>query len=187
MMLPRMHVIAVLMLATVGSGFAAAMESPAAPEGTSLNFTVRMHSPVAEPFASSTYFLPARAPARPAGGPDPAAKARLDRYYSILSGKLRAVPGLSLITGEAPGAPEAPYQVAIRLGADWRGVSIEATSSSSRKVLWRSNDTHEGALSPRLTALWDDVPADIPDQEVKARDRDPVVREAAGQALDQTL
>jgi len=169
-MLPGKRAFAVLMLAMMGSSLAVAMESPAVPELAPGDFLVRILSPVAEPFPPSQYALPLRTPTRTAGAPDPAAKARLERYFSILSGKLRAVPGLVLITEANPGVPGVPYEIAIRLGADWQGVSIEAksvSSSSGYKVLWMSNDTREAFLTPRLTALWDEVPAENPDRDME--------------------
>lgn len=169
-MLPGKRAFAVLMLAMMGSSLALAMESPSVPELAPGEFMVRILSPVAEPFPPSPYALPLRTPTRSVDDPDTAAKARLERHFSILSGKLRAVPGLVLITESTPGVPGVPYEIAIRLGADWQGVSIEARSASSPggyRVLWRSNDAREPFETLSLTALWDGIPVENTDRDME--------------------
>lgn len=181
----RLQTFALLMLAVVGAGAALALEAPALPDrasgsaptpafaqpaSTPAPFMVRVWSPVAEPPAPSMFSLALeRDRPRPDGAPDAAAKARLERHYSILTEKLRAVPGLVLVTESTPGATSVPYEVAVRLGEGWQGVHIEATSAlyPSYRLLWRSIDTPGPLYTPRLTALRDDVHVEDPDREME--------------------
>jgi hypothetical protein len=180
--------LSVLLLAGAGAGAALALEAPALPAratamapmtaspaaqtepqaGASApeSFMVRLLSPVAEPFVQQFAFR-AMQP-RPATDVDAATRARLERHYTILAEKLRAVPGLVLVTEATPGVPGVPYEIAIRLGADWQGVQIEGTSARfppGHRVLWMSEPTNIANI-PRLTALWDSVPADNLDRDM---------------------
>jgi hypothetical protein len=163
------RIVAALLLAISGAGVAVALEAPAQATSEPASFKVRILSPVAEPVQSPFFTRPNAFP-RPSGGADAAAVARLEKYYTILAEKLRAVPGLELITEATPGVPGVPYEIAIRLGADWTGVQIEASSvqgPTGYRVMWRTFETPDGVLNlPRLTALWDDFPAEDPDREM---------------------
>jgi beta-lactamase regulating signal transducer with metallopeptidase domain len=121
------------------------------------SFMVRIPSPVAEPSPLSIRVTGDRAPPRPSGGADAAARARLAEYYAILVEKLTAVPGLKLITESTPGVPGISYEISMRLGADWKGVVIEATSvpnSSGPKVQATTRDASLRSLSMIRSATW---------------------------------
>ncbi len=133
------------------------------------SFMVRILSPVAEPSPLSIRVTGDRAPQRPSGGADAAARARLEEYYAILVEKLTAVPGLKLIPEATPGVSGVPYEISMRLGADWKGVQIEATSvlhPSGNKLLTTTRDASLIDTSP-LSAMSKIVPVDDPERDME--------------------
>jgi beta-lactamase regulating signal transducer with metallopeptidase domain len=138
------------------------------------SFMVRILSPVAEP-AQSSFSIGQSFPIgqstgspRPSGSADTAAKARLEKYYAILVEKLTAVPGLKLITGATPDVRGVPYEISMRLGADWKGVVIEASSVPNPSGYKVQTTTRDASLLGNLLSaeLRDAIPVDDPDRDM---------------------
>jgi hypothetical protein len=82
--------------------------------------------------------------------------------------KLTAVPGLKLITEATPAAPGVSYEISMRLGAEWKGVVIEAASvenPSTNRIGWTTWDISL-FRSPRIAAATGIAPVDDPDRDM---------------------
>jgi beta-lactamase regulating signal transducer with metallopeptidase domain len=133
------------------------------------SFMVRILSPVAEPSPLSIRMARVTGAPSTSGDADAAARARLEKYYAILVEKLTSVPGLKLITEATPGMPGVLYEISMSLGADWKGVVIEATSvqnPSRAKVQTTTRDASQlvNQLSAESREL---IPVDDPDRDME--------------------